>query len=409
MSKAKTNRKKVYLFLLTVIVVGAISAAAYDQFLGGPASAQASGPDADAKKADAETIIPVELVEATPGRISSYLSGTANLRALREVDVVSQTEGLIVDVVVEEGMNVHEGQLLCRLDDRQLQIRLQSAQQKIAQAKLQKEKALIQREKAQTQIDNSREDMARYQKLYEEKLVSERDVAQLRYKIDELLHDERASGNQSRELEHRVAELEAEIAEVQLQISQTNIKAPFEGMITQRVVEKGQTVRALDKLFGLSNFAVLHAEVYLSEREARQVRSGQEATIRLGADGGRAKTGTVARISPVVDQATGTVKVTVELKGGDAVFKPGAFVRVDIETDTRDGNILVPKRAIIEEDGHHYVFVAADGVAKRLPVELGYESDGRTEILSGLQTGQMVVVAGQGALKEGSKVKTTKS
>ncbi len=408
MSNPKPSRKRVYLFLLAAVLIAATVGVVL-QFTGEPASAQASSPDAEAKKAEADSIVPVELVEVSPGRISSYLTGTANLTAIRDVDVVSQTEGIVTDILVEEGTNVRDGQLLCRLDDRQLQIRLQSAQQKLAQAKLQKEKALIQREKAQTQIDNSREDMARYQKLYEEKLVSERDVAQLRYRIDELLHDERASGNESRELEHRVAELQSEIAEVQLQISQTNVKAPFDGMITHRVVEKGQTVRALDKLFSLSNLASLHAEVYLSEREARQVKAGQEASVNLGVDGNNKRTGRVIRISPVVDQATGTVKVTVELKGGDATFKPGAFVRVDIETDTREGNILVPKRAILEEDGHHFVFVAADGVAHRVPVRLGYESDGRSEILEGLQAGQMVVVAGQGALKDGSKVKTTKS
>ncbi len=407
MSNPKPSRKKVYLFLVTAILIAVVVGVVL-QFTGEPASAQANSPDSDAKKAE-DSIVPVELVAVAPGQISSYLTGTANLTALRDVDVVSQTEGIIVDNLVEEGMSVREGQLLCRLDDRQLQIRLQSAQQKLAQAKLQKEKALIQREKAQTQIDNSREDMARYQKLYEEKLVSERDVAQLRYRIDELLHDERASGNQSRELEHRVAELEAEIAEVRLQISQTNIKAPFAGMITHRVVEKGQTVRSLDKLFSLSNLASLRAEVYLSEREARQVKTGQEASVSLGVDGDSKRVGTVLRVSPVVDQSTGTVKVTVELKGGDATFKPGAFVRVDIETDTRGGNILVPKRAILEEDGHHFVFVAADGVAQRVPVTLGYESDGRSEVLDGLKAGQMVVVAGQGALKDGSKVKTTQS
>jgi membrane fusion protein (multidrug efflux system) len=78
---------------------------------------------------------------------------------------------------------------------------------------------------------------------------------------------------------------------------------------------------------------------------------------------------------------------------------------VDIRTDTRPDAILVPKRALIEEDGQNYVFVTAGDSVKRTKVELGYSSEAVVEIRGGVAPGQKVVIAGQGALKEGAKIK----
>ena len=84
---------------------------------------------------------------------------------------------------------------------------------------------------------------------------------------------------------------------------------------------------------------------------------------------------------------------------------PGGFVRVAIQTDVRPDAILVPKRAVLERDGKTFVFLAANGVARRVPVQLGYEEDGNIEILQGISAGDRVVVAGQGALEDGSEIR----
>jgi len=403
--KRMSVRTKVYGFLGLIIIL-ATGGYFLNQRLNSGGSSQANtkaGP-ADKKSGD-DGVVPVELVAATQGPISAYLTGTANLRALREVDVATQTDGIVQRVLVEEGDYVKEGQVLCVLDDTQLRIRLQSAEQRLAQAKLQLEKSRIRQDKAAAQIKNTQDELTRYQKLYDQKLVSEREVAQLRYRLDELEHDERVSSSEARELTHRVDELDSEIEQVTLELSRTHIKAPFSGFIIQRMVELGRAVRNLEPVFKLGDFSPLYADVHLSEREARQVQQGQPATVSLGVDESIKATGRVARINPVVDQATGTVKVTVELSRVGAAFKPGAFVRVGIQTDTRANVVLIPKRAVMEQDGEKYVFVASGETAKRTKVSLGYETDGKVEIRQGLSVGQQVVVAGQGALKEGSKIK----
>ena len=369
------------------------------------ASTKAVGKKATKKAESKDEVVPVELAEAGRGSISSYLSSTANLRARRDVEITTQADGVAEKLLVEEGDFVEQGQLLCELDDRELQINLTLNRQQLAQAKLQLEKSGIQREKTAVQIENTKVELNRKETAFKEQLVSEQEVDQLRYTLEEQEHDERVASSDVRELTHRVEELDATIEQGELEVSRTQIRAPFAGYITERRVELGQMVRSLERLFRLASFSPLYADVYLSEQETHQIRPGQPARVMLGATERGQTGGRVLRISPVVDESTGTVKVTVELTGAAKDYRPGAFVRVDIETDTHADTVLIPKRAIVEEDGEHYVFTTDGATANRRKVDLGYESDAQVEVRKGVVAGDRVVVAGQGNLKEGSKVR----
>lgn len=400
-------RKKVYGFLILLTVASVTAYWANQQLNPEEGESRADSGGDSAKAGTSGESIPVELAPARLGDISSFLSSTSNLRSRREVEVATQAEGIVREMLVEEGDFVKQGQVLCRLDDSKVRIRLQTARQKLAQARLQQEKAEIRQEKAAVQIQNTREDLARYQALFEEKLVSEREVAQLKYSLDELEHDHRVSDSEVREFHHRVEELEAEIAQAQLEMTQTTIRAPFAGQITRRMITVGQTVRSLDPLFNLADSSPLLADVFLSEKDAFLVHIGQPVRVHSGVAGSAGLRGKIALISPVVDQTTGTVRVTVELpapKDGGP-FKPGSFVRVEIETETRESAILIPKRAVMEEDEEQFVFVAQQDSVKRVAVEVGYQNEGEVEIRSGISEGEKVVVAGQGNLKDGSKIR----
>ncbi|MDA2936880.1 efflux RND transporter periplasmic adaptor subunit, partial [Acidobacteria bacterium AH-259-A15] len=402
-------RVRVYGFLA---IVAALVASWYlvNQYYFGDDLARANSkqPANKEKKADDETV-PVELATAKQGPISSYLTSTANLRPLRDVVLATQSDGLVKRVLVEEGDFVDKEQMLCLLDDSEFLIKLKLTEQKLAQARLQLEKARIREQKAEVQITNTQAELKRKQKAFAEKLVSEEEVATLRYRLDELEHDERVAASEVREFIHRVEELEAEIEQVKLELSRTRIVAPFSGYITERTVELGQTVRNLDSLFRLGAFSPLYADVHLSELDAHRVRPGQTAMLSLGSEGSVSIQGRVLRISPIVDDSTGTVKVTVELAPSKDAFKPGSFVRVDIETDSRLNVVLIPKRALLEEDGENFIFVAKGDSARRRKVTLGYETAREVEVREGVSVGESIVVAGQGNLKEGAKIREVES
>ncbi len=406
-----TLRTRVYVFLLTLAVLaGGLYYLNEDYKIDEFSLEARENDEQDQEKDDKkDEPIPVEVAAAVTGSISSHVYSTANLRALRDVTLKAQTPGVIREVRSEEGAFVKQGQLLCLLDDRELKINLELARQRLAQTRVQLESAEILREKAQTQIEAKRQDLVRNEKALSEGLVADTDVALLRNQLAELLHDERAQAASVRENGYRVEELAAEISRSEVLVSHTRITAPFSGRIVERSAELGQTISTNDALFRLASFSPLYADIFVSEKESRRVRQGQPVSLSLGAAGEESASGKVVRISPVVDDATGTVKVTAELRGANSVFRPGAFVRIRIETDVREDTVLIPKRAVLEEDGETFVFVNLGETAERREIELGYEDGASVEVRTGVASGDQIVVAGQGKLKDGDKTRLAPS
>lgn len=402
-----TSRVSVYGFLLALVLLGGGFFYFQQNYEFKDGSVQAKTKKAAEKKAaDGEDeATPIRVTEATRGAIDSHVTSTANLRALRTVSLLSQATGVVQRVAVEEGDYASKGKLLCLVDDRELQINLDLAKQRLEQTKVQLETARISREKISSQINAKEAELARNAKALDEGLVSDTDVELIRNQLAELGHDLRAQEAAIRENQYRVEELTAEISKVEVQISHTRITAPFAGRIVERSVELGQTIRANDPLFELASFSPLFADIFISEMDSRRVEPGQQVAVTLDATGGEESQARVVRVSPVVDDATGTVKVTAELRNPSPALRPGAFVRVSIKTDTVEDAVLIPKSAVLEEDGETYVFVAEGETARRKAVELGYENGTAVQVRSGVQPGDRIIVAGQGALKEGDKTK----
>lgn len=398
-----TTRGKTYASLLAVVALTTGGFAAKGWLSNGNSDGSEQSGAEESALADA---VPVSTEVAIRGPISHLLGSTANLRARREVAVAAQAAGIVISVRAEEGDYVKAGQVLCAIDDRDLQIDLELARQRLAQTKIQIESAVIRAEQTRTRLRNKRTELERNEEALREGLLAESEVAVQRHEIDDLEHEIQAVESTVRENRHRQDELESEIRKVELQISRTAITAPFAGRITERTVELGQSIRSAEKLYTLGAFTPLYADVYLPENDSRSVRAGQKAALRLGSASGERAEGAVERVSPVVDDETGTVKVTVRFKPPNPAFRPGAFVRVEIETHTLEDAILIPKQSVIEEDGQTYVvLVGNDSTAQRTAVELGYRDETAIQVTSGLDAGAVVVTAGQGKLKDGDKTR----
>ena len=397
-----STRGKTYLSLAAVAL---LSIGAY--FASTRLAAKRSSDDATAAESLLGEGVPVATEVAVRGPISHLMGSTANLRARRVVAVAAQTSGLVTDVRVEEGDYVKEGQVLCSIDDRALQIDLELTKQRLAQMKVQLESARIRSEQTDTRLQNKRAELERNEEALALGLLAESEVAVQRHEIDDLVYELRAVESSVKENRIRQGELDSEIRKVELQISQTSITAPFTGRITERTVELGQSIRTSDTLYKLGAFSPLYADVHVPEDDSDEAKPGQTATLQLGSVDGEVATGTVERVSPVVDEETGTVKVTVRFNPPSPAFRPGAFVRVEIETHTHEDAVLIPKQSIIEEDGQTFVvLIGTDDTARRSAVALGYQDETVIQVTSGVEAGEMVVIAGQGKLKDGDRTRT---
>ena len=307
------------------------------------------------------TAVPVEVVEILPGAISAFIETNGTLEAEREVDIVARTGGPLVALNTEEGVQVRAGEVLAQIDE--LEAR---AQVEISRVALQDAETAYERAKAS--LENA--------------IVSQE------------VYDQAFSAFES---------AKAQLAGNEIQLGYTRITAPFDGLIIQRAVKFGETVTAGQQLFRISDFDPLLCVIGVPERDLARLSIGQPAILQVEAFPDEQFRGRVLRISPVVDAATGTIRVTLEVNR-QGRLSPGMFAGVRLVTDVREEALIMPKRALSLESLADSVFVVEDGAAYRRNVTLGYEEDDRVEVTSGLDRGDRVIVVGQDGLTDATPV-----
>jgi membrane fusion protein (multidrug efflux system) len=194
------------------------------------------------------------------------------------------------------------------------------------------------------------------------------------------------------------------LEEAQLNLAYADVTAPIAGVVTQRLVEVGDLVRGNQEVFVVADLHPLLVKIFAPEQRMYQLHPGQEATIAVEALPDTSFSGRIRMISPEVDPASGTVKVTLEVASA-GVLKPGMFATVRIITERRPQTLVVPKKALILETDEDDVFLIEADKVRRVSVELGFVEGDQVEIVSGLKEGDQVVTIGHEGLKDGAAVR----
>lgn len=306
--------------------------------------------------------VPVEVAKASRRAVAASYTGTAPLEPVAESQVVAKTSGVALNVMVEEGQHVRAGQSLVRLDSARSE--LQAAQTAAQMRKLEA-------------------NYSRAKQMADQKLLSANDNDQLRFDLEEA----RAA--------NRMANLE---------LSYANVEAPISGVIASRSIKTGNFVQINTPIFRIVDTSRLEATLNVPERELVTLKAGLPVALVVDALPGKTFQGTVDRVAPVVDSGSGTFRVVCAFKG-DGILQPGMFGRIKIDYDQRADALVVPRVALLEDDGDPAVFVVgSDNKTKRVPVKLGYMDGSWAEVRDGVKEGQQVVVAGKTALRDGSVV-----
>jgi len=309
--------------------------------------------------------VPVEVESVQLGRMESRLHLNGVLATEGEIKVYPLVPGHVGRLRVEEGDRVRAGDTLLVLDD--------------AEILLSERRLRLEKEKAEG-------DLERVRQLAQNRLVSDQDLEDARYLADK-------------------ARLAWESA--RLTVERSRVTAPVSGVVARRLVQKGDFVQPGNQLFTLVDDRELISVLDVPERELSRLRTGQSVSVSFSA-GGPPQTGWIKRISPVVDPASGTVRVTVGVKDPGRILRAGMFAKVSILTDTREGVVTVPKRSLVYDRDLAHVWVAGDSTAERRLLERGYESELDVEVRSGLKVGEQLVVVGQSALKAGVPIRVVK-
>jgi membrane fusion protein (multidrug efflux system) len=145
--------------------------------------------------------------------------------------------------------------------------------------------------------------------------------------------------------------------------------------------------------------------VFVPERELARLQPGQSASIAVDALAGRVFPAVVKLVSPTVDAATATFKVTLEVDDPKGNLKPGMFSRVGIVFERRSDALTIPRVALLDSDGSPSVFIVSDGKAEQRAIKTGLSNAGKVEVVDGLTGAEQVVIVGQNGLKDGNPVR----
>lgn len=320
-----------------------------------------SGENTGDKDKKEEAALPVEVAAVTSGAIEAAYRGTATLEAEDEATVMARSGGVIEQILVEEGDRVRSGQVL---------------------AKLETDKLVLQAAQAKASLDKLEQDFKRNESVYQRNIISREAYDRTRYELES-------------------ARAAYDLAQLGLKDSQ--IKAPFDGVITLRYIKRGNTIQPNSPAFRVTRMDRLQANLNVPERDIHKLRAGHPVKLALDAWPDRVFAGHISRINPVVDASSGTVKVTAQMDA-QSELKPGMFGRVEILYDKHEHAILVDKDAVLTEDAQQSVFVVEGDKARRRLIQTGYSDDNHYEVTEGLKPGESVVTTGQSNLKDDAKV-----
>jgi RND family efflux transporter MFP subunit len=323
---------------------------------------QANGDKKKGKK-DEIPAAPVELSTVGKGSISTFLETTTVLEAVNSATLVARRQGQVTALLADEGRPVARGLVLARLDDTEARFALS---------------------RARLALEQAARAAARGTQLHERGVQSQSTLDDLTFK-------------------RRTAK--ENVAQAEYDLSQTRITAPFSGRVVGRFIQLGETVTPGKECFRVDDFDPLLARVYFPEREQGRIHVGQEATLTLDAHPGREFPARVSIVNPSVDRSNGTFKVTLEVGDKSGDLRPGSFARVRLQAASYEDVVVLPRKAVVTEDGDSYVFVAQGDSVNRIAIRVGAISGDTAQILAGLAPGAKVVTVGQGGLKQGARIK----
>lgn len=335
----------------------------------------------------------------------TLLNATGYVTARREATVSSKVTGKVVELHVEEGMKVTEGQVLARLDASNVEVSL-----RLAEAQLESSRRSL--EEIKPNVEFAESEVKRFANLKDSKAASESDVRRA----------EAEAKTQRAKLIRQNADVvvaEQTVAQWKQQLDDTIIRAPFAGVVTTKNAQPGEMISPMS-VGGFTRTGIctivdmnsLEIEVDVSESYINRVQPGQPVDAVLDAYSDWHIPCKVIAIIPTADRQKATVKVRIGFDKLDPRLLPEMGVKVAFQSPAASEpseekptrGLAVPARAVKEVDGRSIVWVVRDGTVERRAVSITKSSGDFAFIASGLSSGEKVVVNAPAELTEGSHV-----
>lgn len=340
--------------------------------------------------------VAVEIAPVERGVIIERRTFTGTLHPAARFELAARVSGRLLELTVDLGDLVNRGQVVGRLDDEEYRLEVVRAEAELAVAGA----GLVEAESA---LDARARELERIQRLRGQGVASESE-------LDRALSDHQAQQARVAMAAAQVSQRRAALHSAQLRLSYTEIRADWQGgeqqrVIAERLVDAGTLLAANAPVFTVVGIDHLVAVAHVPERDYPRLAVGQEVLVAADAIEERRFAGTLARLAPVIREASRQARLEVEVANPEQILKPGMFVRLEIELARRDDAQLVPRAALVERGGELALYLAdlEAGIARRVPVRLGLQERERVEIVEPELSG-WVITLGQHLLSDGGRI-----
>ncbi|OGF66647.1 MAG: hypothetical protein A2Y62_20050 [Candidatus Fischerbacteria bacterium RBG_13_37_8] len=335
-------------------------------------------------------VVKVKVSVAKKGDIEIVRVYTANIEAERALEIKPQYTGQIKNIYIEMGDKVKKNQIIATLDS-------DGANQLYQQKKAALEFVNVSLEKAELQKKAKQAELEKARSLFEKLLISQKDYdrAEMEFKnaeIDYML--------QQAELNQKIADLQ----QVAILLDDTEIKAPFSGYIGSKSVDTGSVVSAMTTIATLVSIDTVKVHIDVDEKDLTMLDNEMPIVAIVDTYPNRTFEGIIERISPVLDNTTHLGKAQIRIDNSHNLLKPGMSAKIKIVVKSQTDALIIPINAVVNNDGQDIVYTTSGGKAFEKIVKLGVRDEERVEVINGISEGEWVIVTGQDALSEGTRI-----
>lgn len=345
------------------------------------------------------SIVAVETAKVKTTDLSDRAYFTGTVRANERYEVAAKINEVIRRIPVDAGDFVQRGDVLAVLEDEESILAVDQAEANLAVAKANSADAV-------SQLEITRRDYERAERLKEEKVVSAQE------------YDRYSAAYQAQQAKYEVAVAQVNLAETalrtaQVKLNQTRVVADWSGgsdrrIVARRYLDPGSMAKANDPILAIIDITTVKAVITVNEKEYPKIRVDYPVSIITDAFPNRKFAGKVRRISQELGDLAREADVEIEVENNDLALKPGMFIRAEVEFDHRNDAPAAPLEAVVRrEAGDRGVFVVnrESSQVTFWSITEGIHDRGWVELVGGADLlGQEVVVMGQHLLKDGSKV-----
>jgi RND family efflux transporter MFP subunit len=375
---------------------------------GGGGSQAASAPEPK------PAAVRIETAQAAEEPIARFLNVSGTLVAEEQAEVAAEVAGRVVGTPVERGTPVGVGSTLVRVAADEAEAQAQEADANVAQIHARLGQAAQSADfdvervpevaSARASRDLAKADFERVGTLYERKLVSKSEFDTRQAQADNAQRQYESARNGAEQQRQALAAAQARLALARKAVADTVVRAPFAGVVAERLVSVGDYVTRGTKVATVMRVNPLRVELTVPAQFIAAVATGRPVTLEVDAYPGQTFTGTVRYVSPGVRADSRALVVEAAVPNPQGLLKPGLFVTARIEQGAPTPGVVIPSAAVLTTAGTSRVFVVVDDHVEERIVTTGQTVSDRVEVTSGLTAKDTVAVSNVAKLTDGAEI-----